>query len=199
MVLPVAAGGLYLEFGTPELPGLPFAERVQPNAAAKGPTTAEITAMVAKIERRLAEEPGKLEGWIILTTAYLRLGREAEAEAALDRALGLTAGDKPRAASIAVNYAEAVVAMNNGQVVPRALAAFTRALGLVPGLPAAGYYLGLEQLQAGDRAGALATWRKLVASAPKDAPWLPGLEKRIERITAGRGMETEGRPSAPTR
>jgi cytochrome c-type biogenesis protein CcmH len=193
-LVPVVAGGLYLVVGTPQLPGQPFAGRVQPNATAKGPTTARIASMVAMVERRLAESPEEIEGWTILTTAYLRLGREADAEKALARALDLAAGDKPRAASIAVNYGEALVAMNGGRVVPRAKAAFARALTLEPKQPAAAYYLGLARIQAGDTKGALAVWRRLVAEAPADAPWLPGLKKRIESVAkkSGAGVGAPG-------
>lgn len=187
-LVPVTALGLYQVLGTPRLPGQPFAGRVQPGPTAKGPTTARIEAMVAMVERRLAEEPGEIEGWTILTTAYLRLGRQGDAEDALARALDLTAGDKPRAAVIAANYGEALVAMNGGRVVPRAKAAFARALALAPRQPAARYYLGLARLQAGDGEGALETWRRLVAEAPADAPWLAGLKKRIAKITSRRGV-----------
>lgn len=188
VLVPVTALGLYQVLGTPRLPGQPFAGRVQPGPTAKGPTTARIEAMVAMVEQRLAGSPGEIEGWTILTTAYLRLGRQGDAEDALARALDLTAGDKPRAAVIAANYGEALVAMNGGRVVPRAKAAFARALALAPRQPAAGYYLGLARLQAGDGEGALETWRRLVAEAPADAPWLAGLKKRIAKITSRRGV-----------
>ena len=198
-LLPAAAGALYLVVGAPKLPGQPFAGRVQPDPVAKGPTTAQIAAMVAMVERRLAEAPEQIEGWIILTTAYLRLDREADAEKALARALALAAGDKPRAASIAVNYGEALVAMNGGQVVPRAKAAFARALALAPKHPAAGYYLGLARFQAGDTKSALAIWRRLVAEAPAGAPWLAGMKKRIEMIAKESGVGTGGPTPPPER
>ena len=50
--------------------------------------------MVAALERRLAEKPDEIQGWVILTTAYLRVGRPADAEKALGRALAL-AGRRP--------------------------------------------------------------------------------------------------------
>jgi cytochrome c-type biogenesis protein CcmH len=166
---------------------------------AKGPTNEQIARMVAMVEQNLAKEPRKIEGWRILTTAYLRLGRKSDAEAALSRALDLAGDDKSRAASITINYAEALVATAGGQVGPRAKAEFARVLGLIPGHPAALYYLGLARLQAGDRDGVLTLWRRIVAAAPANAPWLPGLKKRIERIASGRGMETGGQPSLPKR
>ncbi len=197
--VPVIAAGFYLVLGAPQLPGQPFAERARLSTLAKGPTNEKIARMVAMVEQSLAKEPRKIEGWRILTTAYLRLGRKAEAEAALARALDLAGDDKPRAASIAVNYAEALVAMAGGQVGPNAKSAFTRALGFIPGHPAALYYLGLARLQAGDRDGALSLWRRVVAVSRADDPWVPRLKKRIEQITSGRGVETGAPPSPPAR
>jgi len=179
-LVPAAAASLYLVVGRPELPGQPFSERTQPGPTAKRLATAEVARMVAVLERRLAKQPEQIQGWIILTTAYLRLGRTTDAEKALDRALDLAAADKPRAASIAVRYGEELVAMNGGRVVPRAKAAFAHALTLAPRQPAAVYYMGLVKMQAGDSKGALAIWRRLVDDAPASAPWLTDMKKRIE-------------------
>ena len=190
VLAPLAAGAIYLALGSPGLPGQPFAARApSPNAPA-GPTKEQIGRMVAALERRLAEKPDEIQGWIILTTAYLRLDRPADAERALGRALELAGDDTARGASIAANYGEALVAMTGGQVTPAAKAAFERVLSLSPKHPAAGYYLGLAQLQAGDAKGAIAVWRRIADGAPKDAPWLAELEKRIERLV----KEQDGSP-----
>jgi cytochrome c-type biogenesis protein CcmH len=164
-----------------------------------GPTTEQIGRMVAALERRLAESPDEIQGWIILTTAYLRMGRPADAERALNRALELAGDDKARSASIAVNYGEALVAMAGGRVTPAAKSAFERALKLSPKHPAAGYYLGLAQLQAGDVQGAIAVWRRIADGAPKDAPWLAELKNRIERLVKEQGPGAGQAPSDPGR
>ncbi len=183
VLLPAAGGALYLMLGSPHLPGQPFAERPRAVAAPTGPTDEQIGRMVAMLEARLAEKPDELQGWTILTTAYLRLARPDDAHAAYRKSMALAKGDAAKAVSIAVNYGEALTAMNGGQVVPRAKAAFNEARKLAPKNPAAAYYLGLARIQAGDRAGGLAAWRRLVTEAPPDAPWLPGLKQRIESFT----------------
>lgn len=190
IALPIAAGAIYLVLGSPDLPGQPFASRTPADEAPAGPTTAQIATMVEMLERRLNEHPEELQGWAILTTAYLRLGRKADAERALNTALELAASDKARGASIAANYGEALVAMADGQVTPGAKSAFERALALAPKHPAAGYYLGLAELQAGDAKAALAIWRRIAEDAPKDAPWLPQLNSRIDTLAKERGLET---------
>ena len=88
-----------------------------------------------------------------------------------------------------MNFGEALVAMNDGQVVPRARAAFERARALAPKHPAARYYWGLVRLQAGDAKSALVIWTGLLADAPADAPWLASLKERMERIAKARGID----------
>jgi cytochrome c-type biogenesis protein CcmH len=79
-------------------------------AGIPGPTQAQIAAasslrpaeqqamaeqMVARLAARLEREPQDVEGWIMLMRSYRTLGREAEARAALDKAL--TANPQARA------------------------------------------------------------------------------------------------------
>jgi cytochrome c-type biogenesis protein CcmH len=199
VLAPLAAGAMYFALGSPDLPGQPFASREQVPDAPAGPTTEQIGRMVAALEQRLAEKPDEIQGWIILTTAYLRVGRPADAEKALARALDLAGDDKARGASIAANYGEALVAMAGGRVTPGAKSAFERALVLSPKHPAAGYYLGLAQLQAGDVKGAIAVWRRIADGAPKDAPWLDELKKRIERLVREQGSGPGQTPPATGR
>lgn len=191
VLAPLAAGAIYWALGSPDLPGQPFAARTP---ASPGPTTAQIGRMVEMLERRLAENPDEIQGWIILTTAYLRMGRPEDAEKALARAITLAGEDKARASMIAANFGEALVAISGGQVTPRAKAAFERALELLPTHPMAGYYLGLARLQAGDAEAALTVWRRIVAKAPKDAPWRAELQNRIEKLAAERGLEKDAAP-----
>lgn len=197
VLAPLAAGAIYFALGSPDLPGQPFAARQSAPAAPAGPTTEQIGRMVAALERRLAEKPDEIQGWVILTTAYLRVGRPADAEKALGRALELAGNDKARGASIAANYGEALVAMAGGRVTPAAKTAFERALKLAPKHPAAGYYLGLAQLQAGDVQGAIAVWRRIADGAPKDAPWLNELKRRIERLVTEQGAGPGQTPPTP--
>jgi cytochrome c-type biogenesis protein CcmH len=125
------------------------------------------------------------------------VGRPADAEKAFRRALELAGDDKARGASIASNYGESLVAMAGGRVTPAAKSAFEKALELSPKNPAAGYYLGLAQLQAGDVKGAIAVWRRIADGAPEDAPWLAELKKRIERLVKQQGTVPGQTPPAP--
>ncbi len=199
VLVPAVGGGLYVLVGTPGLPGQPLAQRLRADTAPKGMSQEKFKSMVARVESRLRASPGERQGWVILSTAYLRLGRDSDADKALNRALALAAGDKTRAAGIAVNFGEALLAMNGGQVVPRAKAAFERARALAPKHPAARYYLGLARFQAGNAEAALAIWTSVVADAPADAPWVASLKKRIERTAKERGIDLKTLGTAPKR
>lgn len=196
VLLPAAAGAIYLGFGAPGLPGQPFAER--PRAEAKpgnGLSRERLAALAGMIEARLQESPGEIEGWRLLATLYPRLGRAEDAHAAYRRAMALARAEPARAAAIAIAYGEALFAASDGMVTPGARAAFEDALEFDPGSPPARYYLGLAQLQAGDARGALAMWAALEKDAPADAPWLASLRSRIERLSRELGVERE----APSR
>ncbi|MCF8469961.1 MAG: tetratricopeptide repeat protein, partial [Parvibaculum sp.] len=122
-----------------------------------------------------------LRGWELAAPAYLQPGRYDRAPRAWTRAIsmgGVTAG---RLAA----RGEAYVFMDDGVVGPDAKADFERAVALDPDQPRAQYFLGVAELEAGHRDAALARWRALIARAPDDAPWVPGLKAGIANLEAG--------------
>lgn len=184
VTLPALAGIAYLVLGQPQLAGQPFAQRPQaPQAEPTAPPSPETLAAVGQmIEARLAERPDESQGWTLLIRLYRRMGREADATAAWQRAMQGAADDTRRAA-IAVAWGEALTGIEGGLIIPAARAAFDEALALSPADPAARFYRGLALAQAGDSAAALAVWRELELTAPADAPWLESLRENIKRLT----------------
>lgn len=84
---------------------------------------------------------------------------------------------------------EAWIALGNalaghagGRVGPAAIYAFAQAERRAPGSPAPGYFLGLAMLQGGEPVRARAIWADLLAAAPANAPWRPGLAERLARL-----------------
>ncbi|MGY9005911.1 MAG: c-type cytochrome biogenesis protein CcmI [Alphaproteobacteria bacterium] len=192
IVVPIFCGVFYLFIGSPNQPGLPFAERRAENT---GPemTLEKFAKIISMVALGVEMKPNEIAGWKILSTGYLRLGRDGDAEKAFSRALELAKGNPVEAATIAANFGEALVARQNGRVTPRARRAFERAHGLAPKLPKPRYYLGLALLQSGDAKSALALWTQLAAEAPPNAPWLGILKKRIERIKKERPQTPSSR------
>jgi len=88
----------------PAMAGIPGPSQEQ-IAAASSMRPAEqqqmAEGMVARLADRLAREPGDVEGWIMLMRSYQTLGREADARAALGKALAANPGARSQLTSAA--------------------------------------------------------------------------------------------------
>ena len=69
-----------------------------------------------------------------------------------------------------------------GMLTPAARLAYARALELMPNHPAPHFFLGLALARSGDRDGALAQWKSILATAPADASWRPLIEGGIAAL-----------------
>ncbi len=124
VVMPISAIALYLTFGTPGLPDQPFAKRPSAETAVAQVPEADIEAMVAELAQRVEANSEDLEAWLRLGRIYVMTDRPARAVNALTTAMELS-GERP---DVAVEYGEALVMMQGGQVIPAARAAFRSAL-----------------------------------------------------------------------
>jgi cytochrome c-type biogenesis protein CcmH len=188
VLVPLAAGSIYLGLGTPALEDQPFAERPQEApATAEGDVDAmDIEAMVAGLAQRLESEPDDLDGWLMLGRSYGALARYDQAVAALERAAQLS-GFEP---DITAMLAEHRVFAADGMVTPAAKRDFEAALAKDPGQVAARFYLAMARAQAGDFQSALDGWLALAQVTPVDAPWLPALREQIDLAAQNLGIPT---------
>jgi cytochrome c-type biogenesis protein CcmH len=177
---PAVATLIYLNLGTPSMPGYPFASREHNEEAPQmaGMDMSKIGAMVEKLAARMKSEPDNLKGWTMLGRSYAMLQRYDEAANAFAHASTLDSHD----ASLPSSEGEALVMASGGMVTPKARDAFEAALAIDSKDPRARFYLGLASAQAGELRAALATWEALAADAPKDAPWLESLQKEIAKL-----------------
>jgi len=184
VALPPAAGlGLYLRLGTPDLPGLPLAER-DPG----GPQ--EVGLMVGQLEARLERNPEDIEAHLVLAQIFQRAGRFGEAAAHYREGIALVQrleGAVPSALHAALG--ETLVAATGGQVGREARLAFAAAIEADPGNSQARYYAGLAMAQDGQFEQAIAVWQSLAEDSPADAPWLPLLRQQIVRAAQEAGIE----------
>jgi len=180
-----AAMPLYLGMGHPGLESAPAERNLRetpPSARSAGEDSGDgqpsMADLVDRLSARMAEDPGRLEGWRLLGRSALNSGRPALAADAYARAIELA----PEEGALHAALGEALVALTQGQVTPAAELAFERAAKREPANPAAGYYLGLAALQAGEPEAALERWKRLLARAPDDAGWRPAVESQIARL-----------------
>lgn len=179
--VPVAAATLYLQLGSPDMPSLAFAER----EAARNQQV-EITELTERLLRRLQSDPdgGPTEGWVLLGQTYMRLGRYSDAVAAMENVTG-----RPDANSAVLSqYAEAMIAADDGIVTPAARNALAKARKMDPSNPAAIYYEAIALDQAGDSAEAHDLLIARLDAANGPASWMEAFVAQANRIgeTLGR-------------
>lgn len=184
IVVPLGALALYGVLGSPALPDRPFAAR---QAESLGITTAQLDALrdeISALEARLKTTPDDQKGWIDLGQRHQTVGDYGLALGAYDEALKLG----PVPGEVWASIGEANVMAENGQVSPRAEAAFVNALKTDRQEPRSRYYMGLAAYQGEDPARAIAIWRDLSQDSPPDAPWLPMLRGRIAQVAQQAGL-----------
>ena len=185
MLVPLAAGSIYLGLGSPGTVEQPFAER--PTAGPRTPPmdgNPDVEAMVAGLAERLADEPDDVDGWLMLGRSYGVLGRYGEAVDALERAQKLAGDDPDLIASLAENRVFAA----EGVVSPAAVADFESLQRIDPGHPAALFYLALAHAQAGEYQVAFDEWVALARDSPADAPWMETLRDQINGVSESLGV-----------
>ncbi len=180
VMVPALAYGVYLKKGAPDMPDMPIAKRMADAARHN-----DVTALIKRVEERLARHPDDIQGWLALAPVYSRQGRYAKAANAWRNAIRLS---KTPDADLYNALGESLVYANNGKLVKEARAAFAKALKLAPGNPMSRYFLAQADLQDGNREDALIALKELLKDLPKD---FGGRALIIRQITS-----LEGKPDA---
>jgi cytochrome c-type biogenesis protein CcmH len=118
------------------------------------------------------------ESWLRMSEALARDGKTEDAVGILQNAARRYPGDP----QLWIGLGNALVDHGRG-LTPPAEFAFRRAADLVPGHPAAPFFYGLALARTGDRQGAVAIWRRILASAPRDAEWRPLVEQGVAALS----------------
>jgi cytochrome c-type biogenesis protein CcmH len=157
LVLAIAIGG-YWRSGTWN----------QQQRIAAGPGAAQVTSgeagqpsveeMVARLEKRLQEQPEDAQGWALLGRTYFVMQRFAEAAQAYGRANALTDQREP---VLLVGEGESMALANDRDLRGRPRELFDAALAIAPGDGKALWYAGLAAAQAGEPDVARAHWEAL--------------------------------------
>lgn len=176
LAIPLLTLALYLNVGTPGLPGRPLQERL-----AVAPESATTTDLIAKVEARLREHPEDGKGWDVIAPVYASQGQFAEAAEAYAKALKLLGATPKRLEGFAVSETRAA----NGVVSPMAKKALEQALEIEPKRFEARMWLALAKEQDGKTADAVADYRALLAEVPEAAPVRQALEARIRGLEKG--------------
>lgn len=172
LALPAVTGLLYFSVGTPDA--------LDPRNV-RAPQS--LDEAIEQLERRLAREPGETQGWLLLARSRMSQGRFDLARDAYAKAHALA----PQDADIAVDYAEAELRSADDARMPESARQRLRAvLTAQPEQQKALFLLGLDRLQAGAAAEAVALWERLlplVEPATADA-----LRPQIDAARAQAGL-----------
>ena len=183
IALPPALGlGLYLHLGTPDLPGLPLAER-DPG----GPL--EIGLLEARLKERIESEPRDIESRLILAQVYARTGRYAEAVEVYRAAIAEVEKLGPVPGPLHAALGESLVAAAGGQVGREARLAFAAAIEADPGNSRARYYAGLAMAQDGRLEAAIDVWKSLAEDLPAASPMVNLLRQQIAQAAQDAGIQ----------
>jgi cytochrome c-type biogenesis protein CcmH len=151
--------------------------------AAAGP---DVAAMVAKLEKRLRDQPDDLTGWLMLGRSYLALNRLDEAVVAYDHAHQLDA----KSAEAAMGLGESMSLRAGGEITPPAAQLFEEALALAPTNPKALLYGGFAAAVRGDRLAARTRWEALKELQPP-----PEIVRMIDARIAALGLPAQTAPT----
>lgn len=148
VALPLAAFGLYAMLGVP---------------AALDPVNVKVPETldeaIVQLERRLAEEPASVEGWVLLGRSRMAQQRWPEARDAFARAHALLP-DEP---DLMVEYADAQMrAAPDGRFPASAVALLEKVVAGQPTHQRGLFYLGAQRLQSGQPAEAVKVWEQLL-------------------------------------
>lgn len=174
-LVPLVAIPLYLNSGMPRLADVPLSARLE-----KAMDNQDFAALVAKVERHLAQNPDDIEGWKVLAPAYKRERRWQDAADAYANIVRLS---QPDAATI-TDLGEMLVFANDGMVTAEAARAFATALKADAKMPKARFFAALALKQEGRKDEARRAFKVLLAEGPTVAAWRPMVEAELKDLAA---------------
>jgi cytochrome c-type biogenesis protein CcmH len=163
VLVPAMAVTLYRQIG-----GQGAMERIQAAQSRGGtarpaqPQRHSIEEMVAKLAQRMQEEPGNLQGWILLGRSYASMRRLDDAADAYRHAMEL-APDNPDVLS---SYADVLVGLNDGRFSDQVAQMLDKAVEVNPQHIKSRWLRGHEKFARADYDGAVDDWLIAMAGLP---------------------------------
>lgn len=152
----VAVAGIgYIASGTWRTQDLIELSRVDAEAARQ----ASLNDSIVRLRRQVSENPNDVDSWVWLARSYRTRDSFADAADAFARANALRGNQDP---DLLVEEGEALAQAQDRSMAGAPAQRFAQALALAPAHPEALWYSGIASMQAGDDAGAIAHWEKLL-------------------------------------
>jgi cytochrome c-type biogenesis protein CcmH len=138
-------------------------------------TQQAIEANVAKLAARMENNPGDVQGWIMLGRSYVNLEKYSEASNAYAKATAL----KPDDADLLGDYAFAMGMANGQRLQGQPVELINKALKLDPENPKALELAGSAAFEVKNYSQAINYWQKLMQKTPPDSELAQALSQRI--------------------
>lgn len=173
LLIPGLALSGYAWLGTPSALRPPSAAAANPHAI--GPE--QISAMAARLAKRLESAPDDAEGWAMLARSLNALGQHAQAANAYAQLARL----QPRDAGVIADQADALAMANGRRLDGEPYAIVRRALALDPSHPKALALAGSAEFERRNFAEAVRFWERALLILPPDAPMARSLRASVEQ------------------
>ena len=169
---------IYLTIGTPQAPAfLTITADARAQAAAQ---RAELTRLTGLIEERLTETPDDGQGWALLASARLKLGKMDDARNALAKAKQFLPA--AQAAEATARFAQTLAEVSEGQAISPIRQYANEAIGLDPDNGRGHMLLALIAMQTNDPDTARKEWSLIVERLPADSPYVAQAKTALEMI-----------------
>ena len=190
-----AALGLYLLLGSPDTPGIPYAEREAERRLAEQEREAQAPIVEARraIERELEENPEDAGAWARLGQIQIQLGEPGRAMSSLRRATALA----PDEAEFHAALGEALLLAGGLQALPEAREALNRALEIDAGNPRAAFFLAMTLVEEGRLEEGYESLIALLRRAPPGASWQTAVRATAQDLAAELGVAFPDELAAP--
>jgi cytochrome c-type biogenesis protein CcmH len=197
-LVPVGAISLYLVIGSPGMPGLPHAARMESETESRlAAVPAETRDAIQAMQHVVEQTPDDAAAWLELGRLYRQADLHGAAFEALRtaRTLGVEVDET---AMLLAEMGESLLLSQQGRVSDQVRRLFLDALVANRNEPRARFYLGMDAAQADEPERALAIWRDLSQDSPPDAPWMGMLRQSMMMVAQDSGiMPVSIKPAHP--
>lgn len=179
LIVPLAAGGLYLKLGNPDA-----LDPVKVAGDDRHVTPMQIDAMVANLAARVKANPEDFEGAQMLGRSYMVLERFQEAA----DVFGQLAEKRPRDAQVLADWADALASVNDNRLQGEPEKLIARALAADPNNVKARALAGTVAFEKEDYKGALAHWEAIAALVEPASEFGRSVQAMINEARGRSGM-----------
>ena len=191
LAIPPLALGIYLHLGAPEHLGAFGPSAGKATMAGHGGTEVDMKDLLARLEKRLAEQPDDPQGWAVLARTYIAMDRFPDAASALEKLRGLV-GDEPE---VLVSLADVTAMAQGGSMAGKPVELIKLALAKQPDNPIALWLAGNAAAEAKNWQEALDYWRATLEYVEPGSDSEVELKERIAGAESKLGLAPGAKPA----